>query len=61
MQSRWNSPILKSAIVMLIIFGMKQFLNIEVGSEMVNNFVDLIFIGFFGLAAANNPESKGKF
>ena len=57
-QNRWNSPMLRSAIAMLIVFGLKEAFGFEVGNEMVNTFVDFIFLVFFGVAAANNPEKK---
>ena len=60
-QSRWDSPVLRGAIVMIILYGLKQFLNIQASEAMINHVVDFIFLIVFGLAAANDPTNPQKF
>ena len=61
MQSRWNSPVLRSGLVALLYFICKDIFNLQIPNETLATLIDVIFYIIFGVSVANNPVDKEHF
>jgi uncharacterized membrane protein len=57
-QSRWKSPILRTALITLVAFCVKKFMKIEIPNEVVDALVDFVLISISGVGIVNDPTNK---
>ena len=60
MQNRWKSPVLRTALITLVAFGVKKYGKFEIPNEVVNALVDTLLITVVGVGVVNNPTNKKK-
>ena len=60
MQNRFKSWALWTSIAALIVFGVKEFANIDI-SETVNGLLDVLLPVLVAFGIVNNPTDKQSF
>lgn len=60
-QTRFKSPVLKTGLVALFIFALKEFTGYELESELAETFIKVVFIIVTAFAEINNPKDSENF
>jgi hypothetical protein len=60
-QSRWESPVLRTGIVSILIFFLKEYFELDIPIDFINMLVDVVLGLVIPIVAAyNNPTRKDK-
>lgn len=57
-QNRWKSPVLRTALITLVAFCAKKYVEFEIPNEVIDAIVDAILIIITGVGIVNDPTNK---